>query len=90
MQVSLQLLLLLAAGYAFQSCPSICTCKWKNGKLDNKMWTKFHQKIPYIVRNTEGMVFSYSICLSICTTTIQVMSLCRLHRAEMHEITGKN
>jgi len=59
MQVSLQLLLLLAAGYAFQSCPSICTCKWKNGKLDNIMWTKFHKKFPYIVRNTEGMVFSH-------------------------------
>ena len=32
-QLSLLLLLLLAAGHAFQSCPSICTCKWKNGQL---------------------------------------------------------
>jgi hypothetical protein len=60
MQVSLQLLLLLAAGYAFQSCPSICTCKWKNGKLNTVRWTKFNKKIgkffPYIVGNSEGMV----------------------------------
>ena len=47
--------IILDLASTFQSCPSICTCKWKNGKTQfnltffdlPKVWVRKKQHTPY-------------------------------------------